>query len=543
MRTLPAIFILLVLLASGAWAAPVNLNGENIYRYGILPSGEPLRAMNAAGIVIEGKDASCDPCHSRSGLGTREAQFTTLPITGKYLFNPSAWYPEDKYYKYGPELIAPDHVPYTDETLARSISDGIGSNGRELGVIMPRYELNKADMAALIDYLKNLSADNAPGVTKDMLHFATIITPDADPTEREVMLDILNRYFAGKNLVDSSKRRLSSNEIGYLVTHKWQLHVWQLSGAPETWEQQLHQKLAAEPVFAVISGLGHRTWAPVHRFCEQASIPCLLPNVDLPVADTTSFYPIYFSGGTLLEAQLISNRLAQEQALLKIKRVVHVFREGDIGEEAAKAVHLATSSDSVPETVMMALKADGAGQDLSDALKNTVAGDALVLWLRPRDIAALPAAVPGSPVVFMSGLMGGEEYSPLPPAWRKVTHLTYPFDLPERRKPRMNFPHGRYKGGKVPATALRIQADTYIACYTLSTTLANMMGRYVRDYLVERIELMLNKMATAGSFATGYYPLLSLAYGQRFASKGGYIVRFADPSGNKLVAETNWIVP
>lgn len=70
-----------------------------------------------------------------------------------------------------------------------------------------------------------------------------------------------------------------------------------------------------------------------------------------------------------------------------------------------------------------------------------------------------------------------------------------------------------------------------------------MMGRYVRDYLVERIELMLNKMATAGSFATGYYPLLSLAYGQRFASKGGYIVRFADASGNTLVAETNWIVP
>ena len=42
---------------------------------------------------------------------------------------------------------------------------------------------------------------------------------------------------------------------------------------------------------------------------------------------------------------------------------------------------------------------------------------------------------------------------------------------------------------------------------------------------------------------TGYYPRLTLATGQRFASKGGYMVRFAEAKGTKLVAETDWIVP
>jgi hypothetical protein len=41
----------------------------------------------------------------------------------------------------------------------------------------------------------------------------------------------------------------------------------------------------------------------------------------------------------------------------------------------------------------------------------------------------------------------------------------------------------------------------------------------------------------------GYYPRLGLAPGQRFGSKGAYVVRFADPQGKRLVADGDWIVP
>jgi hypothetical protein len=57
----------------------------------------------------------------------------------------------------------------------------------------------------------------------------------------------------------------------------------------------------------------------------------------------------------------------------------------------------------------------------------------------------------------------------------------------------------------------------------------------VRDYLVERIEGMLEHR-----IITGYYPRLALAPSQRFASKGGYIVRFR---GGSVVAESDWLVP
>jgi hypothetical protein len=39
------------------------------------------------------------------------------------------------------------------------------------------------------------------------------------------------------------------------------------------------------------------------------------------------------------------------------------------------------------------------------------------------------------------------------------------------------------------------------------------------------------------------YRRLSLGPGQRFASKGGYVSRFADPGSSVLVADGDWIVP
>ena len=42
---------------------------------------------------------------------------------------------------------------------------------------------------------------------------------------------------------------------------------------------------------------------------------------------------------------------------------------------------------------------------------------------------------------------------------------------------------------------------------------------------------------------TGYYPRLTLAENQHFASKGGYLVRFADGAGRKLVADREWLTP
>jgi hypothetical protein len=513
---------------------PAAAAGERIYRQGLLPSGKPLRGRREGDVDVQGATAACATCHRRSGLGSWEGQSVIPPIIGRYLFRPGARNVEDAELPHVLGFV-PHRVPYTEATLARAIRDGVDQQGRRLSYLMPRYALDDATMSSLISYLRGLTSRAEPGVGKDTLQFATVVTPDADPAARDGMLAVLRQFFADKNAGyrGDAPPLQSTRGVMYRVLRKWQLQVWELSGPPDTWEAQLHARQAATPVFAVLSGIGGRTWAPVHAFCERAGVPCLFPNADLPVAAEQDFYPLYFSRGVLLEAQLVAHALRARGEGEGPRRVVQVVREGDVGADAAAALRAALPAGTAGEVRTVPAGANGAA--LAAALAGVGPADALVLWLRPAELSALPAPPPAR-AVFASGILGGLERAPLPAAWRPVARLAYAYDLPEQRRVRMGFPLGWFKVRNLPLLDERVQTDTYLACTLLAEALGHMQDSFVRDYLVERLEVLVSHR-----LVNGYYPRLGLGPGQRFASKGGYLVRLAPGGG--VVAETGWIVP
>jgi cytochrome c553 len=553
----------LLLLASSGPAEPARSRaatsrspdataGESIYRRGMLATGEPVRGERASAPAVQGAAAACVNCHRRSGLGELEGRVLVPPITARYLYHSHSGGRPSDLENSALTMAEPgariellrlgDRSAYTDATLARAIRDGIGPDGRALDFLMPRFRINASDMASLIAYLKQLSKRPSPGVGDDTLQFATIVTPDADPVKRRGMLDVLEHFFGKENVFsagNSPPPQLSRRFVP--IAHRWQLHVWELSGAPESWEAQLAQRLEREPVFAVISGIGGKTWEPVHRFCERLGVPCLFPNVDLPVVAEQDFYDVYLSKGVLLEAQLIADRLrrphpAGEPTPAPRRRLVQVYRSGDIGEAAAAQLRGAAPSLSI-EAVDCVLQpgADAAG--LQHALADARPGDQLVLWLRPGDLERLPAQPPATTAVFLSGIMGGLEHTPLAAPWRRVASMAYPFDLPDRRATRMNYPLGWMRFKQIPVVDERTQTDTYLACLSTAETISMMGEDLVRDHLVETLEMHLGTRV-----ANGYYPRLGLAAGQRFASKGGFLVRFAGDEGSRLVAD-EWSAP
>jgi hypothetical protein len=283
--------------------------------------------------------------------------------------------------------------------------------------------------------------------------------------------------------------------------------------------------------------LGGKTWAPIHQFCEQAALPCLFPNVDLPVVAEHDFYSLYFSKGVLLEAGLLAHQLKDAKDAAGTRRVVQVFRADDIGEPAAKSLREAAAGIGLQIVDRRLSKTKGERQ-LAAALQDVGPHDALVLWLRPADIALASHVSIRASNILVSGLMGGLGGTPVPGPWRAVTHMAYPFDLPEKRRIRMDYPLGWFAIRHIPVVAEQVQADTYLACTLVSETLNHMADSFMRDYLVERVEAMLERR-----IITGYYPRLALAPNERFASKGGYIVHFAQPSGAQVSADTEWFVP
>jgi cytochrome c553 len=518
--------------------------GEAIYLQGIVGSGAPLAATRAGAEPVIGAQAACVNCHRRSGLGSQDVTTSSSfpPITGQFLFHPQTGGAELPYIP----SARLKRQPYTDVTLARAIREGVDADGRPMSYLMPRFALDDSDMAALIAHLRSLDHSKVPGVSMSELHFATIIAPDADPVKRQGMMDVIEHFFQDRNGAPrgaSGQQMITSGTTDavrsmFKVNRRWVLHVWELTGPESTWQEQLDKKFAESPVFAVISGIAGKNWAPVADFCERRAVPCLFPNVEQPPADADrSFHSIYFSRGVLLDADLIAAGLLSEPPGGNLKRVRVIYRAGDIGEAAAVSLTAQLRAHDVG-VVTRVLPQRAPAKAVAESVREPSGTDAMVLWLRPSDLAALEAAPAPSIPIYFSGVMGGLDEAPLPSRWRDHAHMAYPVDLPDRRRVRLDYPLGWFRIRRIPVVAEQVQADTYLACGLLSETVKHMVDAFIPDYLIERLEDTVEHRVV-----TGYYPRLTLGPHQRFASKGGYLVHYASTQSPRLVADGDWMTP
>lgn len=508
--------------------------GKRIYREGVLPSGALLTAAGQGGITLRGAQAACVSCHRRSGLGSSEGGKVVRPIAGAMLYR-QAEPPAAR----APQKGLAGRVPYTDEMLVRAVREGVNSAGRALDPLMPRYPLSTEDARRLVAYLKSLSSDPSPGVTKDTIHFATVVTPDVAPEKRKAMLDVLHAYFRDKNAGTRHEVRRSAHAPWdmareYQAYRKWALHVWELSGSPDTWTAQLQAYYRKQPVFAMLSGIGRGSWRPMHEFCERQELPCLFPNTDLPAIAEADYYSVYFNRGMTLEAQALAKHLEKDVT----GPLVQVYREGEPGAVAAEALRQALPGRVHDRRMERSEPATAAFW--KDVLQQTQPS-ALVLWLGDEDVRVFNAAASALPLpmdVYLSSSL-----TTVPPSLLEIglqPNLRYvrPFDLPQSLDRRLARVRVWLRARNIAGGEEQVQTNTYFACTVAGEALMHLVDNFSRDYFMERIENMLEN-ALAGTV----YPRTSLGPGQRFASKGSYIVRYSDEPEPRLLPVSEWIVP
>jgi hypothetical protein len=51
---------------------------------------------------------------------------------------------------------AEEHVPYTEETLKKALTEGVMPDGKELNKRMPRWQMTSQDLDDLVAFLKSL---------------------------------------------------------------------------------------------------------------------------------------------------------------------------------------------------------------------------------------------------------------------------------------------------------------------------------------------------------------------------------------------------
>jgi hypothetical protein len=184
------------------------------------------------------------------------------------------------------------------------------------------------------------------------------------------------------------------------------------------------------------------------------------------------------------------------------------------------------------------------------------------------------------------GLAGGER-AVLPDAWKHKTSMSYPYELPWLRAGNLVNLNSWLALNNKALLDEALQSQLYFALSYLGETLSDMLNNLHRDYLLERADMMLGRRETeqinaqliaqrslrkvaldlqtrspsTAAQASGVpqvdaadliaqregstvYTRLGLGPGQRFASKGVWLVRFSQP-GSPYVFESDarWFIP
>ncbi len=532
---------------TGLDAADIQRLGQRMYREGLLPDGSSLRGTIRGDVPVDSTVFSCSNCHGQSGLGTIEGQVASPPVNGKGLFNPRYLYKDYiknviSQSKGVPRTAQPIRSAYTDESLGNAIRGGVNPDGRELLPIMPRYDLADRDIRVLTSYLRSLSSEYSPGATDTTLHLATIITDDVSAADREAMLAPLETMVTINQQTKTQQKLPQFAKMFRMLDRVYfrdiTLAKWELKGPSETWRVQLEEYYRRGPVFAILGGISGGSWRPIHDFCEERRIPCLFPITDLPVISETSWYTFYASKGFYQEGETAARFLAGKEALPTGGKVLQIVRSGREPEALASGFNDAWKEvgAGVLETVQLAPDQLLSARELKALLQQHQPAT-VVLWAGPDVIATLKAvaAEPVLPDFIVSSRYLGKATVTIPDEVREKTFITYPYRLPEDEKIFAGYANVLSSGRQKHKDEKRITSRSFSMVHMFLQGLKELRLDFYRDTLIDVISMRPDQYLPD-------FERYSFGLGQRYASKGCYIVQLSKGPNAHLVKKSDWVV-
>ena len=160
--------------------------------------------------------------------------------------------------------------------------------------------------------------------------------------------------------------------------------------------------------------------------------------------------------------------------------------------------------------------------------------EAVLLWDGPGSPRLLEsiAASPNRPdMLFVSSSYLGQETWKIPEPARDITYLAYPFRLPQDKvvEPMM----GKVITFQVDNT--KIAKQSYALVQLLAMAVMEIKGNYYRDNFLDVIGMSMDRIVPL-------YERLSFGPGQRYASKGCYIVQLGNGPKPELIRKSEWVI-
>jgi hypothetical protein len=530
--------------------------GQRMYREGVLASGESMQSIIKGDVVVQGTAFTCVSCHMSSGLGSIEGGVITTPTNGRSLYSPRMQ-PSGIRSNMGGGMgqsknqLQPPPPPgrpaYTDELIASVLRGGVDPSGRVLDPVMPRYKLNDHDMTTLVTYLKSLSSEESPGVDSQTLRFATIISEDVPSEIRFEQANLLDKQFSSlneqsrnfeKRLKDPKLKRHLSN-TGRLLYRNLSLSRWLLKGPPETWRAQLEEYYKKEPVFAFLGGIVAGDWKPVNDFSEEHQIPSLFPQTDFPVVSENNSYTMYLSKGYFQEGEGAARFLNRNDEFVGNRSVIQIVRESPEGKALASGFESTWREIGHQSPVTLRLQKDETvNSAVIEALIAKNGPATVLVWdgtgaLKVLESLAEMTIKPSK--VIVSSRYIGKLARTIPENIRTIAYLTYPYRLPHDEVQLEEYFLGKsFKDTSEKDRSDKTLKQTFILTRVLIQALTEMKDNFYRDYFLDVLSMIKD-------MEMPLYERLSFGPGQRYASKGCYVVQLSKGENPTYIKRSEWV--
>jgi ABC-type branched-subunit amino acid transport system substrate-binding protein len=488
--------------------------GKQIYMEGHSPSGAKVEAILGEGSTrVPARLMLCASCHGGDGKGRPEGGVTPSEITWEKLAKPL---------RAGGQMRR-DRPGYTLATLQRAIAHGVDSAGHSLGATMPHYRISLRDLNNLIEYLRILGNEPAPGVTDTAIRLGTIV-PATGPLAN-----------SGRSSVALLRAYIEElNSQGGIYGRRLELQVLPVSGGADEMERQARDFIREQNVFAVLGVLAPGTESRLAALTERMGVPTITPVASGLEND---------GAGLMKSFYLLSGLPPQVRVLVK-------FAHRRFSENAPKAaivypVDMAELAGLVTDQWQALSGAEAVhiqyshfeGRLLSAELSRQKIE--IVFFLGPgKELQETLAGASGPdwrPTVFQPGPLAGEDVLQIPATFPGRVFLSFP-TLPSDFDPQAI---GEYRA--LLATHKLSMSQPAFSLTMLASAKVLLEGLRVSGRQLDR-EKFIKTLSSLYGFNTGLSPPVTYGTTRRIGALGAYIVE-VDLKNKTLAPVDAWMAP
>ncbi len=493
------IFLFLFDSAVGAQPlTPAETRGKHLYLQGESLSGTLVTALvGDDDTEVNGRSLPCANCHGKDGLGRAEGGLTPSNITWTNLTKPYG-----HAHSYGRT-----HPPFTEETLARAITQGLDPARNTLDKGMPRYRMSARDLADLVAYIKRIDGDYDSGLSDGIIRVGVLI-PAAQNGER--IRRIITAYFRERN-----------GRGGYFGRR---VEPVLLDG--EKSAAELRRSIEEKNVFALFGFASSRAQADL---ATALRIPLIEPSPEFSdperAVNPFTFYLLSGVGEqSLLLADYAARALDERGSILAV-----VYSPGATSRTLAQHVvkRIQGKHPEIPEPVEYLGTPEHTKRIVDELRQRQVqaviflgSDDELLEFYRTATEAAW------TPWMLLPGALVGPSVLKGPPAFRQRLLIAYP-TLPKDRAPEKLAELAALTGARQPG---HLEVVTYATASVFDEGVRRAGRRLGRDSFVAALKSL-------SDHDTGLLPPISFGENRQVGVAGAYIVSL-DPASP---AQAIWV--